>query len=490
MEQYTYSTLLEDFIKFEYEMGFFDITINDVFVWTYLRFFVYNIVKDKKIAKQITHTSPVVRGVDTLSVRIIFNKYIRRNIFFAHKKDALIVSHGRKIEDEDGYYKDWNTGNVNENLNLSHYLLDRSNTNEYYYPNRMHNILEYHLYRFGKIMNINNDKNVVHKDELYLNFLKPIEEHYFFSFSTKEKNAILGYADARVSDNKLLRSYVSFVIKRVRPKVIILGMITDSIMQVFCEVAHEKHIPTIYIQEGVMFEAIYCYYYMPQKRQNRFFTDYVFCYGDYEKESLKYLPIDSDRIIPVGFPELDSYDSKTCVSDIKKIMIVSSATKYLAEVAGQLSEILDENKYKVLYKIHPREIANYDSEIFPITRKYRKLEILGVPSIMKNNCKDRGGAFQKAYRYFGEMTWIVGTASATLFEATKFKKKIAIVDLDGEINSPLIEKKSAIRVRTAEELAEIIKNDSFAPDFSFRFYYDNSIDTINREVNKIIQDWK
>lgn len=476
MKQYTYSSLLEDFIKNEHEQGLFEKKINGVYIWTYLRFFVYTLVKDHVIGGHITFASPIVKGVKKRSIKVVLEECIKRNVFFMRRSDVLIISHGRKIADGGDYFKDWNTGYLNEKLDLSHIILDRCNTNDFYYPCRMGNVFEYHLNTFGKYRFIKVKKMVVKAIELYELFLKPIEDSFGFNFSNAEKNNILGYADYRVGANELMQSYVRFVLKRVKPKVIILGMVTDAIMQVFCEIAHDMGITCIYLQEGVMFEAVSCYYYKPSTVAKAFFPDYVFCFGDYEKDTLKYLPVDENHMIPVGSPDLEEfagrqyYFANSCV----KIMVISSAKPYLAIIAGELSENLDSDKYQVLYKIHPMELKNYDREIFPLVKKYKKLKI-----ILETQ--------KKAYRYYYDMTWIVGSGSLALFEATKFRKKIAYIDPEGTDNSPLIEKNAAVRVRNVDELINIIENDSFVPNFSYEFYYDNAIDNINREIHRIVE---
>ncbi len=491
-QEYTYSQLLEDFIRFEYDQNFFDKTINGVYVWYYLRFFIYNIVRNRKVANHITHAINFPKGKKGHRFSAFFERNIRRNILFAAHKDALIIAHGRKIEDEDGYFRDWNTGYINEKLSVSHYLLDRYLSNEYFYPCRMDNLLEYHLYRFGRIKHIKTEEFVVDKNVLYDLYLNPIENKYNFLFTVKEKNMIYGYANARVRDNELMTLYAQFVLKRINPKVVILGMITDSIMQVFCEVAHELNIPSVYLQEGVSFESIDCYYYDPVKNGNRYFCDYMFCYGDYEKDLLTYLPIDKEHVIPVGFPELEEYGTDSVSDDERKknIMVVSSGTSYLAQIAGELSEMLDDTIYTVLYKIHPMEIVNYEREIFPIAKEYPRLVILGKPENLNFYKSTDKGPTLKAFRYFGKMEWVVGAGSTALFEATKFKKKIAIVDQNDEIQSPLLEKQAAIKVRSAKELANIIVEDSFVPNFDYRFYCDNAIENINSEIEKIICDRK
>lgn len=476
MRVYTYTTLLEDFIEFEYDQRMFDIRLHNVYVWSYLRFIVYSIILDHKIAKRTSLQQPIIRGYKTWYVVKKFESNIKRNVMFAHKRDALIVAHGRKIQDGGNYVKDWNTGYLNSKLKRSHYFLERPNSAGFHLY-RENNILTYHLFRWSEVHGLKKIDLPVDKNELYEKILRPIEIHYEFEFSFKEKKRILSFAHARVGMDHLMKAYCRYLLKKIRPKVIILAMITDSIMQVFCEIAKEMKIPTVYLQEGAMFEAVPYYFYKPQEIQRLFFPDYIFCYGDYEKEYIRHYPIEDSHVIPVGSPDLEEYSGRKypMTSAKKQIMVISSAEPILRSIAGELSENLDSTKYQVIYKIHPREDARYDAEIAPVIKKYRNLKVIRESK-------------KKAYRYFDEMSWVVGVGSVALYEATKFKKKIAIIDPDSTLTSPLLEKNAAIRVKNCKELANEIITDSFTPDFSFKFYYDDAIEKINENIEKIIAE--
>ena len=141
-------------------------------------------------------------------------------------------------------------------------------------------------------------------------------------------------------------------------------------------------------------------------------------------------------------------------------------------MARQLSFLLDDEKYEVVYKLHPKEILTWEGKMGYLF-KDTKIKVIDELDSIHNYLKDAD--------------WVVGTASTGLFEATCYKHvKIAYINNYGAIDHPLISKGKAVPVYTAFELQKIIEEDSFSSNKDYDFYKLNSMANINREIERII----
>ena len=153
---------MNSFLEFERQFEMFKVRINNICVWHYLRFFIYNSLIEKKgnfvWERRINQKNESsIRPEDILHYMC---KYISCNQFLAHKRDILIISHGRKYRDGKKYYKCPYTYLLDEYLSDSHYILDGKTPDGSYELQRSHNILYCDINAFNKIKQVKTKNSV------------------------------------------------------------------------------------------------------------------------------------------------------------------------------------------------------------------------------------------------------------------------------------------------------------------------------------------
>ena len=454
----------------------FEKECNGVRIWQYIRTYTYQIVLQKILDYQTTQTTilrAIPHGEYLKSFSGWYEYRIRRNILFAHKRDVLIFSSPFRTEDGEYYYKDIHTAEIDARLNRTHYVLDRRVSPTSIVLNRSRNMLTYDTPSFDKLFRIKKEKRA-NKHELEKYFLLPLETEFNIQFSLREKKTILDYANSRVFYDRSLTEYCRYLIERIKPKVILFVCLSDLINQIVCCVAKEYGIPTIEYQHGNIFESIpYCFFHNDIITLDGF-PDYFFSYGEYERDTSR-MPIPRERVIPVGSPEIDKMIVKESPDDLvnskKIILFISSFTTETAIMAKGLYEVLDQNKYEIWFKLHPKEIMTWEAK---------------VGLILKNTSIRVIDELDSIHNYLGKVDWVVGTASTALFEATCYDKiKIAYINNYCAENHPLIEKGRAVPVYNVDDLREEIETDSFTHS-KYQFYATNSIEKINQTIERII----
>ncbi|ACR79980.1 hypothetical protein [Kosmotoga olearia] len=172
-----------------------------------------------------------------------------------------------------------------------------------------------------------------------------------------------------------------------------------------------------------------------------YLPDYFLTFGQYWNDSLKRYP--SQKVV-IGNPDLArrwiKYKNKNITTNPtrKKILVVSQGivSSLMVTLAKKLRNLLPE-KYEIIFKLHPGEIAFED--------RYRSLYNISGITVVKDG---------SIYDYIANSIAIVGFNSTTLFEALPFEKSIFIYD---DIRSrAYIPEGIGKWFKSAEELAELI----------------------------------
>ena len=129
---------------------------------------------------------------------------------------------------------------------------------------------------------------------------------------TKKKwlDLINGFIDMR----KYYIKYFSYMLKKIKPKIILIAYAYGFDRMVLCEVAHKMHIPVVELQHGTIGPDVVAYNFY-NRMQLGSFPDYIFTFGQYEKQQTRF-PIPKSHIIPTGYPELEKNYNKYKVASI------------------------------------------------------------------------------------------------------------------------------------------------------------------------------
>lgn len=464
---------INSFLEFEEKYKMFKIKINNKYIWHYLRIIVYNNLFEKEkfinsIRRDIQNKKP------KKSLNYMWKKNIFCNQFLAHKRDILIISHGRKYRDGDKYYKCPYTYLLDKHLSMSHYILDGKTPDGNYELQRSHNILYNDIEEFIKIKHIQVTKESISKLEIENKIIDPIETYFEISISLDTKKKWLDYINFFINTRKYYINYYYYMLKRIKPKIILIAYAYGFERMVLCEIAHKFRIPVVELQHGTM-GPLHLAYNFYKKMRLYSFPDYIFTFGQYEKKYTRF-PIPDNHVIPVGYPELEvNYNKYKKKKSNKKIILFISQTLFkIAQFANIVAQNIDAEKYQIVFQLHPFEYSCWKSTI----GKY----------LTHTNIRVVGSYNHTIYESIAQADWVVGNYSTVLIEAQMFDVKVAILKFDFyKVVSFLYQNGYAILVDSPEQLIKEIENDTFQPNREVSLFEKNSLEKMQKSIDKIIE---
>lgn len=205
----------------------------------------------------------------------------------------------------------------------------------------------------------------------------------------------------------------------------------------------------------------------------------MFLFSEYWRNKSKF-PIAIDNRISVGYPYLErmatKIKSKKEIKTYKNILFLSSGPigDRLANIAIGLQKLLDNNKYHIIFKLHPGEYAIW-KERYPVLIKS------GIEVIDNNKIN--------LYELFAKSDiQVSGFNSTTIFEGLYFSLQTYILDycVAKEI-SELCITNMAYLFENAEELTHLIlKNEKRNIIGQSMFWEKNALQNVIEHINKII----
>lgn len=461
------------FLKFEKKYKMFIVKINNVYIWHYLRFIVYN-----DLIKKEGYITSVRKNIQNRksenSIEYIWKKYISCNQFLARRKDVLIISHGRKYKYDNKYFKCPYTYLLDQNLKISHYILDGKTPDGKYEIQRSHNILYYDIEEYKRFKHIKYSKESILKSEIDNNIIEPIETYFQLNIGLEIKKKWANYINNFINLRKYYINYYSYMLKRIKPKIILIVYAYDFDRMILCEVAHRFHLPVVELQHGTI-GPMHIAYNFYKKLRLPSFPDYIFTFGQYEKKYTRF-PISDSHVIPTGYPELeDNYNKYKKKKKSKKVILFISQTLVkIAQFANIVAQSVDPDKYQVVFQLHPFEYLCWETTIG---------SYLTHPSIKVVGSFDR-----TIYESLAQADWVVGNYSTVLSEAQMFDVKVAVLKFDMyRVASFLYQNGYAILVDSPEQLIKEIEEDTFCPNREVSLFEKNSLEKMQKSIDKIIE---
>lgn len=464
------------FLGFEEEYEMFKVTINNIHIWHYLRFHVYNDLLENEGYVSYTQKNVINKKNRKSENRLeyIWKKYILCNQFFAHKRVALIISHGRKYKDGNRYYKCPYTYLLDKHLSQSHYVLDGKTPDGNYEIQRSGNVLYRDMETFEKVKHIRFPEQHASKTEIENRIVKPIENYFTINIEKDTKKKWLDDINGFINERKYYIQYYSYVLKKIKPKIILVVVAYGFDRMILCEVAHKMHIPVVELQHGTIGPNVIAYNFY-NRMQLKSFPDYIFTFGQYEKQQTRF-PIPKSHIIPTGYPELENnYNKyKKKKGNKKVILFISQTLIKIAQFANVVAQKVDADKYEVIFQLHPFEYSCWESTI----GRY----------LTHPNIKVIGSFNHTIYESLAQADWVVGNYSTVLSEAQMFDVKVAILKFDMyQVASFLYQNGFAILVDSPDQLVKEIEEDTFQPNRKVSFFEKNSLEKIQKSIDKIIE---
>ena len=462
---------IDIFLDFENEYSMFEKKINSIKVWHYIRFNIYySLLSFLNISKVAMSTS-ILYGDYEKGIR----EYIKENIFcnqqFVEHRDVLIIPHERKYKTEDEHYRCIYTDLIDRTLRQSHYILDKKSVFGDYMPQKSRNVVYSKTDKYERIENRNNPYKKCRIVDFEKNIISPIETFFNIEIPQKMKKEWKDILDNYLYRRRYLVTYYTYILNRIRPKIILMVVAYSFDRMILCEMAKKKNIPVVELQHGEIGRGVipYCF---PEKMQLSSFPDFIFTFG--ENEYIENLPISRKRAIPVGYPELEHYAKCKEKHIRKKILFISQGQIEIAQIARQLADSISADEYQIIYKLHPKEYGYWQRDLGEYLR-HSNIQVVGD----YNNT---------VYEYLSQADWVVGIYSTVLFEATAFDTKIAILKSSMSMNvEKLFQSGHAILVCGAKELKEAIEKNEEMNNPTDEFFTSNSLYNIQNNVDRIIK---
>ena len=272
---------------------------------------------------------------------------------------------------------------------------------------------------------------------------------------------------------------------KLKPKIIVEVVHYNFHKMTINEVAKELNIPTVELQHGVINSKNIAYHYASSKKIS-VLPDYIFLFADYWKKNLK-VPLDQDRLIATGFPFFDKnvslYISKKNSSEKIGILFLSQVHvgSYLSKIAENLSRALSNDKFEILYKLHPAEYTTY-------TEKYSNLLGTNIKIIANN---------RELYDCFTQCKIQIGCYSTALYEGIGFGLNTLILRKGHyDAMNDLVLYGVASYVDNVADILDYIEKFK-SKQFSFNSLYNkdffwktNSLQNIIDEINIILKKYQ
>ena len=462
---------IDSFLKFEAVNNMFDVKVYNIKVWNYIRFTIYTgLLSLFDIDKSVMQVD-ILKGEYKKGIK----EYIRENIIcnqrFVTHRDVLIIPHERKYKTNDDYYRCIYTNLIDETIKQSHYILDSQSVFGDYTPQKSKNVIYSKKDKFEKKENNNNTYKKCKIEEFETKIIQPLENYFKISIPQEIKKQWKEILDNYLYRRRYLVSYYTYILNRVKPKVIMMVVSYSFDRMILCEIAKEKSIPVVELMHGVMTKG-YLPYCFPKRMQLESFPDFIFTFGKHEYTEK--LPISSKRVLPVGFPELEQYTKCKKTHKRKQILFISQGQVEIAQIAKELSDSISDDEYEIIYKLHPKEYASWQKDLGEYLRK--------------PNIQVAGDYNHTVYEYLSQADWVVGIYSTVLFEATAFDTKIAILKSSMSINvEKLFQNGHAVLVDGAKELKEAIEKNEEMNNPTDEFFTSNSLYNIQHNVDRIIK---
>lgn len=471
--------LCEHFLELEKKNKLFEkLEVNSIKIWHYVRYDIYNLLLQiLGIFDNPNSKKKFYKKQDTIKDWI--DKEILKSQFRIRHKEVFILNHPRRVK-QGNYYKCIYTDEWLKKFNRSYYVFELQYADNFHFkPVKTKNLRYIDQMEFMKLFRKEYNGEYMFRKESQKNadyIIEILEEEFGITLGIQEKKKILHLIVQKMAARDLLKDYYGYLLKRIKPKIIIYVVGVGFDQMILGETGRELGIPTVEIQHGHAGSGYLGYNFKSDVCLNSF-PEYLFVTGQHEIRTGRF-PIPRGNIYIIGSPELDIkvnyYKSKLQNKKKRKkiITFISGGEREIAEAAIEAYQKLDKNQYKIYLKLHPSEYTVWRN-------KYCQLENSGV-CVVDDSLHD-------IYYYLAVSDYLIGVASSALFEATRFECDIMILKTGRYLNvEDLVNTGNAVYISSMDEAIIRIHNMPGKRQESDYFYCKNSRQLIYRAIDDIL----
>lgn len=404
-----------EFLEIEKKYDLYHLEVEGVQCWQYIRFRFWNY---KICSMQLgLSSSSAKQGKASAFLNVLGSlSYIllhpdKRKL---RQADICFVAHERRTK-SNGQYECLYTDRLKESWYPDAITLEKPFRMQHLRPVRTKNLyytdlnnikgsIKCQIQIVGKTSHYRKVYREVHR--LFGSPLDEIIQKYHLEL---EKEEIERQLAKTVLECQVLKKCYGKCLDIIKPKVIIEVVGYAKLNMILNELAKEKGIITIELQHGTMHGDHAAYQYAKGCGVISQFPDVLFLFSDYWKHCI-HVPIKDDAIKVVGYPyfeqKLQQYP-KTAADEKERILFISQGTIgiELSKLAAETAALLDGDKYRIIYKLHPEEYAGWRER---------------CPWLCSENIEVIDSLEHNIYEYFSICNIQVGVYSTAVYEGLGF----------------------------------------------------------------------
>ena len=468
--------------------------IQGCYPWQLIRMYLYyEITRKTNVFESAQQSSLSLFDKINSFLPFLKNSISSNPLSGSENADVLIFDHPRKVIFEDEYQDIY-----------SYFLKDTLNQ----YGKSFETIESPYLNQHFRNKNNIKENHVKFNDRILLgSFLHKTRNRGKLPFTEDEKQLINTVKEElesafkieidlfRIMEDHILnfqydyKKYIELLQKK-NPKLVFLVVAYEN--KALVAACKKMNMEIIELQHGTIspYHLGYSYPENTRKFNNEikeieYFPDKILSFGDYWKNACPF-PIDSENIIPMGFPYFEE-NSKTYMKIAEKkdneqigqkqILFISQGVigKYLSKLAYETaSNINDSQNYNFIYKLHPGEYGTWRENYDYLTKAVDEFENFTVIDKSK----------PQLYELFAKSHYQIGAFSTAIYEGLAFNCKTFIIDVPGvEYLDDLIDKDIVKKVKNSEELINYINNENISiQEYDKDYFFKNFDETIFKNI--------
>lgn len=478
---------LGKFLEIEKKYNLYSLTAGGVNYWMYYRFaFWINVICKQKLGVSEKHNKKVynLTGRFLALYKLLYCSLTKTNRKIKNR-DVCFIAHERRVKTK-GFYECIYTEEIARQYNGA-VTLEKPYGYEHLLPIKEQDIIYLdnvlvagHLYgSFHKYLKTKKYKTLKQEVSKQLDgALNEIRNAYECLFSL---DTICNKIVDIILETQIERKKCEQLLQRLQPKLIVEVVHYSKLCMVMNELSKQRGIQTVELQHGTISSEHLPYQYNSDIELAQLPT-YVFTFSEYWSHVIK-MPIDTDKIIAVGYPFFEKKKASVKTESIKllekarkkTILFISQWTigQQLSQLAAELRNRLPKEDYDIIYKLHPGEFSIW-------RKKYVELAGSDVLVIGEN---DIG-----IYECFAISDVQVGVYSTAIYEGLGFGLTTYIYNTSyADTMKLLTEYGAAKRVDSVDDLAnDILYDTGNVKNISELIWKTNAFQNICNELDRLL----
>lgn len=407
----TIQNICELFWQLEDRYDLLDMDIAGVKVWQAQRMTLYSQIAQRSGLFNQVH-APTSRREKIMGLLGFAQNALHHSSLNLQARSRLVVSHPRSKLVDDAYIDIYTHYLEQEFLQqgLSFYELDRA-----HHAKHLKTQCDYRIPIDDMALLHKSLRPLVALDHKQHKLLRELEDFWQDQLGIQvDIDALLHrYAQRFIIERRLYAR----VLDRVQPKEIYVVVSYSDMAPLMAE-AKARHIVVKELQHGNFSEYHLGYSFPGRNKPLEYFPDQFLAWNAFWKNAIDW-PIDDDkvRIEPFRYLERQRQKYAHVPRDAQQIVVISQGALGEAIAAKVLKHYARFKDFKIKYKLHPGEFANW--------KNYPSL----VRLAQKPNVEILFDA--NLYQLFSQSAWQLGVYSTALYEGVDFGCKTLLLNLPG-----------------------------------------------------------